>query len=273
VEDELEVIREQMEDTRTSLSDKLEALEQQVLGTVEEATSAVAQTVETVQETVHQTTESVQETVAHVKESLDVRKHVRRHPWLMMGGAVASGWLVNWWLSPSSRRQELTMEPAPEEPPRFETSRFELEPVQGRENGHTETNGHAQPAAASHGWLPGPLKEAVEALRGLAIGSVMNGLRRLVIEAAPQAVTEELKPVLDHLTDNLGGKRLWEYEEECAVPGGQKEEARHEQSEAAEMGGSVEPARRHDEEPVGRVDPERAPASRGRNPASSRRSR
>lgn len=277
MEDELEVIREQMEDTRTSLADKLEALEKQVLGTVEEATSAVAHTVETVEETVHNTTEAVQETVETVRDALDVRKHVRRHPWMMMGGAVACGWIANWWLSPSPRsRERVRGEPPRVEPIQLETSRIELEPLrtretQPREDGHRETNGHAQPAA-SRG-LAGPLESGLKALRGLAIGAVMNALRQLVVEVAPPAVTEELKPMLDDLTTNLGGKRLWENEAEGAAPGGQKEEATHEQSEPAEMGRSMEETRRHDEEPVGRVDPERAAASRGRNPASSRRHR
>jgi len=119
VDNELEVIRHQMEEKRASLADKLEALESQVLETVHGATAEVShiveevkstvdtvtdgvqETVETVKETL---TEGVQETVATVKETLNVNDHIRRNPWLAMGGAVAAGIAAGYFLGPHSRR-------------------------------------------------------------------------------------------------------------------------------------------------------------------------
>jgi hypothetical protein len=88
--DDEDVIRGQMEDTRTSLTDKLETLEQQVSGSVHEATINVADTVEAVKDSVQDTVASVKETVIAVKESIsqgvsavkgffDITEHANRH--------------------------------------------------------------------------------------------------------------------------------------------------------------------------------------------------
>ena len=102
-------IREQMEDTRTSLTDKLETLEKQVANSVSDATTNVTDTVEAVKESVQETVssvkDSVQETISAVKESMhqgvtavkdffDIPSHVDHHPWAMMGGSVALGYVV-----------------------------------------------------------------------------------------------------------------------------------------------------------------------------------
>jgi ElaB/YqjD/DUF883 family membrane-anchored ribosome-binding protein len=98
VDHELEVIRGQMEETRASLADKLEALESQVLGTVHSATETVSSAVEGAKEVVASVTEgaknvveTVTETVESVKESLSVSRLVDRHPWVSMGVSVAAG--------------------------------------------------------------------------------------------------------------------------------------------------------------------------------------
>jgi ElaB/YqjD/DUF883 family membrane-anchored ribosome-binding protein len=93
-----DVIKHQMLETRQSLAEKLETLEQQVVGTVQSATTAVTDTVETVKEAVQQTVEtakaSVRETVDAVKETFDVTEQVRKHPWIMVGGSVALGYVA-----------------------------------------------------------------------------------------------------------------------------------------------------------------------------------
>src|SRR5262249_12539708 len=94
---ETEHIHQQMMETPTALTEKLESLENQVFGSVHEATRAVSQTVasvkEAVQETVGSLKESVQETVHSVKESVNIKRQVDRHPWVMMAGSVALGYV------------------------------------------------------------------------------------------------------------------------------------------------------------------------------------
>jgi len=105
-----QVIEQQMEETRQSLTEKVAALENQVVGTVQTATQAVQETVASVrsavEETVSTVRESVQESVAavkdsvqdsvtavtdNVKETFDVTQHVQNHPLAMIGGAVVAG--------------------------------------------------------------------------------------------------------------------------------------------------------------------------------------
>src|SRR5262245_19695984 len=91
------VIRHQMEETRASLTEKLETLEHQVVGTVQGATSAVTETVENVKEAVQETVETVKDsvrgTVESVKETFDLARQVDSDPWLMVGGSAALGFL------------------------------------------------------------------------------------------------------------------------------------------------------------------------------------
>src|SRR5437899_407531 len=98
MENEPEVIRERMQEKRTDLTTKLEALEQQVLGvassvtdTVESVKEGVQETVDAVKETVQDTVgavkNTVEETVSSVKETFDLRRQMQRHPWGMVGGS------------------------------------------------------------------------------------------------------------------------------------------------------------------------------------------
>jgi ElaB/YqjD/DUF883 family membrane-anchored ribosome-binding protein len=97
-----ELIEQQMEDTRESLSEKVSLLEQQVVGKLQSATDAVQDTVQSVRNAVEDTVSAVSGTVKQsvesvsegMKEALDVKKHVREYPWAMVGGAAAAGFLT-----------------------------------------------------------------------------------------------------------------------------------------------------------------------------------
>jgi ElaB/YqjD/DUF883 family membrane-anchored ribosome-binding protein len=75
----------------------VEALEHHVGDMVHDATTVVSATIESVKETVEETVDTVQEavkgSVTSVKHALDVSAHVDRHPWLMLAGAVAFGYV------------------------------------------------------------------------------------------------------------------------------------------------------------------------------------
>src|SRR5437868_9061606 len=107
MDNETEVIKQQMEETRESLSEKLGALEQHVLSTVQDTTDSVTNTVETVKDAVQGTVSSVKETVADtvdtVKEAFDVRQQVERYPWAMLAGAVFVGYVGGRLLTPPGR--------------------------------------------------------------------------------------------------------------------------------------------------------------------------
>src|SRR5688572_24440577 len=84
-------LKTQIEQTRCSLADKLETLEERI---VEPATAAVTDTVTKVKEAVENTAEAVQTTMAKVTQTFDLATHVRNHPWKMMGTGVAAGFLL-----------------------------------------------------------------------------------------------------------------------------------------------------------------------------------
>src|SRR5260370_34005892 len=90
-----EEIREQMAETRAALVDKIDALEEKVLGTVETAQATVEHTVESVKGT-------VEDSVAAVKRTFDLKYQVEQRPWLMLGASVLGGYALGR-LYPTSR--------------------------------------------------------------------------------------------------------------------------------------------------------------------------
>lgn len=104
-----EVIEQDMAHTRSSLVEKIAALETQVAATVQSATTAVQDTMQSVQSAVSDTTASVRQGLFGVqdgakdaihgltdgvKEVFDVSKHTRDNPWPMFGGAAVAGFLL-----------------------------------------------------------------------------------------------------------------------------------------------------------------------------------
>jgi len=234
VDNELEVIRTEMEQTRSSLADKLEALESEFRGAVEGTTSAVANTVETVQETVENVKESVQETVTSVKETLNVRKHVERHPWAMFGGAVLVGCFAGSLLGRRSSRR------------RPETTNVE----EGRkEAAHPVSNGNGRSRKAAAPEEEGTLQSVLKTIKGLALGTLMGALRDVLEKAAPASLTSDLANAVDDMTTKLGGTVLPRDAggEPAASAAGssteQEEEEHHGNAGVAEVGRSVGTAR------------------------------
>jgi ElaB/YqjD/DUF883 family membrane-anchored ribosome-binding protein len=78
------VMREQIEETRSSLTEKLETLEAEVKETVESARETVRETISSVTGTVHDATETV-------KRNLDLEYQIHQHPWAMLGLSLLSG--------------------------------------------------------------------------------------------------------------------------------------------------------------------------------------
>jgi ElaB/YqjD/DUF883 family membrane-anchored ribosome-binding protein len=82
--------------TRESLTEKVEALEHQVVGTVEAVKSFVTTAPETVSDTVKQAAAAVSESV---KETFDITGHIRNHPLAAVGVAALLGCTVSWLLT------------------------------------------------------------------------------------------------------------------------------------------------------------------------------
>jgi len=212
-----DVIREQMEDTRTSLSEKLESLEKQVASTVQGATSNVAETVEavkdtveavkdTVQGTVHTVKESVEETLSSVKETvhegwsavkgmLDVPGFVEAYPWPMFGGSVALGFLLESLVVPSGAEHHGSRS----------HRGFPPDHISGEDRFES-----MRPAVSSSSSTGGGLFQAfqpeISRLKGLALGAVMSGLRDVIVNALPENMADKVAEVLDGFAHKLGGE-------------------------------------------------------------------
>jgi len=203
--DNPEVIRQQMDETRSHLTEKLEALENQVTSTVEEATSAVSETVEAVKETVENVTETVGETVQSVGQIFDLHLQTERHPWLVFGGSVALGCMAaqlfgrrrdeyersaaqnaNWSaLSSASQPRESTWERRSE--PSFQ------------QPAHSEPSDNGK---KSWFW------DEMNRVKGLAVGALMGVVRDLAARGLPGALGQRVAEEVDHLGSSLGGETI-----------------------------------------------------------------
>jgi ElaB/YqjD/DUF883 family membrane-anchored ribosome-binding protein len=210
--DEPEVIQQQMEQTRAALAEKLETLEQHVTGTVSDvtntvsaATNAVSETVETVKDAVGETVESVKESV---KTTFDLAGHVDRHPWLLMGGAVAAGYFGGRLLNTASAHHGYE----------GHVGRSASQPMGPASPGPTAGSSagryYAEPAhPASPGWLSiltNRFGREIGQLKSLAVGAAIGVVRDAVVNAAPEPLRPQLKDVINDITEKLGGKAFAE---------------------------------------------------------------
>jgi len=221
VDRELEVIRDEMEQTRANLADKLGALENQVRETVSSASETVTSTVEGVKEVVG----SVSETVGDVTEALNVPKQIEQHPWAAIGIALAAGCTVGYLLS-GSRHPQPRYEPRPEPRPQPmpDLSLQQVTPTPMPAATLPPTPMPTAPEPEHHEGLLDKAKEllpdmdsvmphlkeigntVISGLGGLAVGSLMSVIRELASQNLPQEWKGEVSNLVDQVTRQLGGK-------------------------------------------------------------------
>jgi ElaB/YqjD/DUF883 family membrane-anchored ribosome-binding protein len=201
--DNEDIIRDQMEDTRTSMTDKLETLEKQVADSVHVATTNVAHTVESVTDTVTSVKDSVEQTVTAVKDSmrqgvnavkdfLDLPQHVKSHPWAMVGGSVVVGYVVGYVLGGRSGSSHAG------------TSQGRSQPAaaNGATNGRHEV--FASPSPPSGGLLSS-LAPEIAKLKGLALGALVGAVRETIQKAVPPHLGSSLDEIFTSVTDKITG--------------------------------------------------------------------
>jgi len=206
-----ELIQQQMAETRASLAEKLETLEQKVVGTVEGATTAVNETVDvikdSVQETVATVNDTVKESVETVKDWFDVEAHVRERPWLMMGGSVAVGYCLGAMLGSAQQAAPYAASP---------TYPWMNQPSSGGTHAHNGGSREARPATESQtstaqsvvqsafsNWAP-----EIAKLKALALGVVLGTAREMITSSLSGHVADQLKDVFDSVTKKVGGEPI-----------------------------------------------------------------
>jgi ElaB/YqjD/DUF883 family membrane-anchored ribosome-binding protein len=215
-----DLIRDQMEDTRTALTEKLETLEKKVTDSVESASANVAQTVEavtgSVQETVSNVKETVAETISAVKDSVhgsveavkdvfNLNGQIERHPWAAFGCSLVVGYVVG--RSVAGMTGPKVSDDAKASRPTHRNGRSGLTEAPAME---------AEEKPRSH-WLSA-LTPEIDQLKGLAIGAVMDVVREMITEAAPSNLKDDLARIINGVGAKLGGKPLERPGEEPAEP-------------------------------------------------------
>jgi len=199
-----------MDETRTHLSEKLEALEQRVVNTVHEASTSVNETIGSVKDAVHDTVQtvkdSVHDTVDTVKDTFDIRRQVEARPWTMMAGATALGFLGGYLLARSRSPDH-----------HYGTGGYR--PLFG-DNGASNYaapppppfSGMAQAAAppAESGGLLHALTRSFEPelkeLKSLAVGALLGVVRDVVTDSVPPPMERKVEEIINGVTERLGGK-------------------------------------------------------------------
>jgi ElaB/YqjD/DUF883 family membrane-anchored ribosome-binding protein len=212
MENEPELIRDQMQDTRTALTEKLDTLGQKVAETVESITTPVTETVQTVKEAVSNTVETVKDTVSEsvdsVKETFNLAHQVEKHPWPMMLGSLAAGFVLGRLLPSPERvfrsvgaeidRLAGTRASSARDYPRT------MRPAEPRPEPPSEKKG----GLFDH--LTSVFEEELDKLKGLGVSVGVGLLRDLMSQSVQGEIGGRLREWMDDLTEKLGAKPLSE---------------------------------------------------------------
>lgn len=212
-------VRQQMTETRTALSEKLETLEHQVKETVQEARAAVQDTVVTVREAVHDTVgsikDSVHDTVDSVKDTLDVERQVQRHPLGMVAGATALGILGGYLLFRDRAPRHANGSRPYDDTERFQrfvpTASRQATPPMPVPPAHEPSERPVRPE--QDGWmaqLGKKLEPELDKVKSLAIGTTVALVRDLVMPSVPPALSGQVREMLDNVATKLGGQPIRE---------------------------------------------------------------
>lgn len=115
--EKLEVLEDRVRETLKDTRSAVEGIVENVKGTVDDTVGAVKETVDQAKSTVGSLVENVKDTVGSttttVRQSFDVQHQVAQRPWLMFGGAILTGYVVGGWtVRDSVRRRQYSTQGA-----------------------------------------------------------------------------------------------------------------------------------------------------------------
>jgi ElaB/YqjD/DUF883 family membrane-anchored ribosome-binding protein len=188
-DDTPEMIELQMSETRDSLTQKINALENQVVGTLHDATSTVSGLLDSVKTVVPDTIAGVQDAVTEqVNTTFNISRHTREKPWAMVGGATALGFISGMLLfrrvyaSPAKAGQTLYTPPAAA--PQTVAAATPRTPVK----------------------LPGWLDQIVDKL-ATKMTEEIRKIGELAVDTASTSLKQTVETALPKLLGNLGESR------------------------------------------------------------------
>jgi len=226
----------EMEQTRSAMTEKLEALENEVVEkvrpvatAVERVADAAAGIVESVKDTVNEVKEKVEATASAVTSAFDLRKQTEAHPWVVFGMAATTGCLVGSFLARRSSRGHRKAQAG-------------SAPKQGRETNGKSHHTKATPAktaresatSGQNSWFV----ESLQHLKGLAVGALMSAVRDLAKQGIPGNLGEKIAEEVECMTRKMGAEPI----QGPVLP--QDSEPKQESSEDAEFKTMPEPVNR-----------------------------
>ncbi len=188
-------MRDEIDSTRSDLSEKLGALEDRVMDTVQSA-----------QETVEDSIQIAKDTVASVERIFDIKHHVEQHPWPMLGGCFLAGLALGTLFYRAWRRPTPSPGPPAGKQPAY--SPGPGLPADLRGNG---SMGSAAPQPRSQ--EPPPSRpgvfdlfhDEITQVQGMAIGYVMRLARDAMKDAVPQWASQ-INGLMNSVMTKLGGE-------------------------------------------------------------------
>jgi len=192
-----EQIQAEMSATREALTEKVAALENQVVGTVQTAADTLTGTVNAVKSLVTSAPEAVSDTVKQaaekVKEVFDVSGHVRNRPWTSVGVSAGLGFLTG--LLVFRGRQPLGYSDAVAPPP------YTGAPTP------TTTSAHAASAPSEPGMFDeiiGTIRRKLREITENVINTATSAVNKNVSEGVPKLVDAASEMAADRLTPGGG---------------------------------------------------------------------
>jgi len=224
MDQEVEVIQQQMRATRQALSEKLQTLEDHVIGTVKDAATTVGNTIDTAtasvqeivtnaRETVHETVTAVNKTIheaaAAVGRVLDVKGQVQQRPWTMLGLSVAAGYVAGLLLRNSTRTTIAAALPQANGETAHKAQSFANHnggPSPTESARRQMPGANAPPVQSFAGGLTDTLASEIAKLKGLGIGMAIGMVRDLAIRSSPESIAGRITEVMDSITIKIGGE-------------------------------------------------------------------
>jgi ElaB/YqjD/DUF883 family membrane-anchored ribosome-binding protein len=192
---EPEVIRQDIEQTRSALTEKLETLEEEVMGTVRDVKENVTETIENV-------TETVQETVETVQRTFDLDYQMQQRPWVLIGGTVVAG-VATGYLLDGLRHRTTAWDDTTRYVPRYTRPEDQGGGAFGAQQARYTPPRQEGPSFFQS--LLGRFDKEIGMAKELAIGYAAGVLRDMIKQALP-AVKDKVEQIMDSATTKMGGQ-------------------------------------------------------------------
>jgi hypothetical protein len=175
--DDQQEMRQTLDETKAQLFAKLQLLEEQIAETVETTGSKVKSTVGAVESAVHS-----------VSNALDVRGHFERHPWWLLGGAMAIGYLAAGARDRKGRDSKRTASGS--------LGIASLDAIDVGDSGH-EADSAASLSALSAAYEMGSRQSTATQARSLALNATVRVVEEIVSRSIPVLIAHFTKKPAD----------------------------------------------------------------------------